>query len=136
MGTVELLAYPVRSIAALRHRPAVDGLMAMAQDNLHSIARDRAIGCGAAYVMHLDAPQVVEVGGTVGVRWSLTGTKHGTLVEIEISYAAVVASTVYVIHAGGLAPAGCLPREGEFTPATLEAFRPVLDLIARGSTFK
>lgn len=132
-GVVELLSFPTSRIDAFRGGSTADALASVARDNLRTITADRRSGCGPDYRVRRGGPAPAVVAGRPGVRWSLTGSRSGAVVEREISFATVVGGQLYLLHAAGLEPEGCLRPESEFRVAAFASFLPTLESLVRTS---
>lgn len=138
VGTAELVDFPTTShdIVTGVHAEGgsdLDALRALATDFVTHFTADRAEGCGPDYVVTGDTVSELSVGGHDGLRYGFSATREGQRLERVVQYSVIDGDTLFLLTAGGLEPESCLPREGEFTVADLEAALPVLDRIATGS---
>ena len=132
-GAVELSEFALSSFTALEDKRGLDALEALADDAVTALAADRKEGCGVDYAVEADETVPQQVLGTDGLRYGWTATVDGEVVERNVSYAAIVGPTVYLLVAGALEPDGCMERLSEFRVDDLDDARPVLDRIAAGS---
>lgn len=139
LGAIELLNYPtagydVVDAVIARGGDESDALEAIADGLVTTMAADRAEGCGDGYEVVPDEPVPAVVAGEDGVRYGFRGVVDGTTVEHVVTHALIDDGTVWILTAAGYDDGGCLPREGEFDVAGLQAAMAVIGDLAAAST--
>lgn len=111
-------------------------LRAIAANYVSTFVEDRAVGCGAGYVVEPLEPRPIVLGGTPGLTYGFRGTaEDGTPSELHIQYAAISADRLIVVTAAAYDEGGCPGKDDliSFDTATLEGFAPHLDRLMEAS---
>lgn len=136
VGTIELMSYPVSSFTDLDpDRSTGENLLVLADGFIRALAADRAVGCGADYVLTPIEPTVFDLGDG-GMAYGFEGALgDGRPSELNLQYSTIVDDMIVSVVASAYDDGGCPGRDdlSGFDSATLAEFRPQLERLLVGT---
>lgn len=141
-GLVEMAVFPVESFQLPGFRQAIEAgdeqraLRIIAADFVTTFEADRKDGCGTDYELEASRVEDAMVLGKPGLRYGYVArrTSAGDVLERQVNHAVIDGDDVVFVNASGYSSDGCVPPEGEFTPADLERFTPYLRALVAVAT--
>lgn len=136
VGTVELMSYPVSSFTDLDPiRSITENLLVLADGFIRALTADRAVGCGAEYVVTPIEPSTFDLGDG-GMAYGFEGVMgDGRSSELNLQYSTIVDDMIVSVVAAAYDDGGCPGRNdlSGFDSETLAEFRPYLERLLGGT---
>lgn len=132
-GRIRMEDVPSLGQEASNSADQLQAMLAVRTNTLYqSLAAERLERCGEDYEITTDRPVPVRVAGEPGLKYGISASLNGRVVERTIGYRVMRRPIETIIEATAVEPGGCVePLENGFSVEELRSFESAFEQVAR-----